>query len=165
MKIRIGYDDADTLITYPYAHNLSACAQPIRVRGWIGPGRVHWLLRCNLSSPRPRPWSGFPTMSHAIPLRLLQTLNSRRWNCNVCGRFRLFGRPNCMRLLERVRLSCPERTRRTREPSSPTTECPGSADQRRLVVHHDQVRLARRRRRPHAGFQRRAALPAHPVAG
>ena len=117
MKIRIGYDDADTLITYPYAHNLSACAQPIRVRGWIGPGRVHWLLRCNLSSPRPRPWSGFPTMSHAIPLRLLQTLNSRRWNCNVCGRFRLFGRPNCMRLLERVRLSCPERARRTREPS------------------------------------------------
>ena len=32
--MRIGYDDADTLITYPHAHNLSACAQPIRVRGW-----------------------------------------------------------------------------------------------------------------------------------
>lgn len=32
MKMRIGYDDADTLITYPRAHSLSACAQPIRVR-------------------------------------------------------------------------------------------------------------------------------------
>ena len=30
--MRIGYDDADTLITYPRAHNLSACAQPIRMR-------------------------------------------------------------------------------------------------------------------------------------
>ena len=29
--MRIGYEDADTLITYPRAHNLSACAQPIRV--------------------------------------------------------------------------------------------------------------------------------------
>ena len=38
--MRIGYEDADTLITYPRAHNLSACAQPIRVRGWIGPGCV-----------------------------------------------------------------------------------------------------------------------------
>ena len=38
--MRIGYEDADTLITYPRAHNLSACAQPIRVRGWIGPGHV-----------------------------------------------------------------------------------------------------------------------------
>ena len=128
-------------------------------------GRVHWLSRRNLSASRPRPWSGFPTMSHAIPLRLLQTLNSRRWNCNVCGRCRLFGQPNCMRLLERVRLSCPERARRTREPSPPETESPASGNQRRLVVHHDQARLARGRRRPHAGFQRRAALPAHPVAG
>ena len=40
MKIRIGYEDPDTLITYPRAHNLSACAQPIRVRGWVVPGRV-----------------------------------------------------------------------------------------------------------------------------
>ena len=38
--MRIGHDDADTLMTYPPAHNLSACEQPIRVRGWIGPGRV-----------------------------------------------------------------------------------------------------------------------------
>ena len=40
MTTRIGYDDADTLITYPRVHNLSACEQPIRVRGWVGPGRV-----------------------------------------------------------------------------------------------------------------------------
>ena len=30
--MRIGYEDPDTLITYPRAHNLSACAQPIRMR-------------------------------------------------------------------------------------------------------------------------------------
>ena len=28
---------------------------------------------------------GFPTMSHVIPLWLVQTLNLYRWNCNVCG--------------------------------------------------------------------------------
>ena len=29
--------------------------------------------------------SGSPTMSHVIPLWLVQTLNLHRWNCNVCG--------------------------------------------------------------------------------
>ena len=29
---RIGYEHPDTLITYPHAHNLSGCAQPIRIR-------------------------------------------------------------------------------------------------------------------------------------
>ena len=29
--------------------------------------------------------SGSPTMSHVIPLWLVQTLNLYRWNCNVCG--------------------------------------------------------------------------------
>ena len=29
--------------------------------------------------------SGSPTMSHVIPLWLIQTLNLHRWNCNVCG--------------------------------------------------------------------------------
>ena len=67
----------------------------------------------------------------------------------------------------RVMIRCIERARelRLRELSPPETERPGSGDQRRLVVHHDQARLARSRRRPHAGFQRSAALPAHPVAG
>ena len=42
MKIRIGYDDADTLITYPHAHNLSGCAQPIRVRRARPAGALGW---------------------------------------------------------------------------------------------------------------------------
>ena len=33
-----------------------------------------------LPGPRPR-----PAISHVIPLRLLQTMNWRRCNCNVCG--------------------------------------------------------------------------------
>ena len=32
MKIRIGNEDPDSLITYPDTHNLSGCAQPIRMR-------------------------------------------------------------------------------------------------------------------------------------
>ena len=44
--MRIGYDDADTLITYPHAHNLSACEQPIRVGGWVGLGACTWPSRC-----------------------------------------------------------------------------------------------------------------------
>ena len=39
--MRIGYEDADTLITYPHAHNLSACAQPIRIRGWADQELAH----------------------------------------------------------------------------------------------------------------------------
>ena len=35
--IRIGNEHPDSLVTYPDAHNLSACAQPIR----ISPGRGH----------------------------------------------------------------------------------------------------------------------------
>ena len=32
MNIWIGYEHLDRLITYPRVHNLSACAQPIRMR-------------------------------------------------------------------------------------------------------------------------------------
>ena len=32
MTMRIGYDDADRLISYPDAHNLSVKQQPIRAR-------------------------------------------------------------------------------------------------------------------------------------
>ena len=38
-------------------------------------------------------------MSHAIPPHVFQTLKSHRWNCNVFGRCRKFGYPNCMRVL------------------------------------------------------------------
>ena len=56
-------------------------------------GTAAWLS-CVLRSLRrpPHLWvlrlkyrSGSPTMSHVIPLRLFQILNSRRWNCNVFG--------------------------------------------------------------------------------
>lgn len=30
--MRIGYDDADSLLTYPYVNNLSVYGQPIRIR-------------------------------------------------------------------------------------------------------------------------------------
>ena len=33
----IGYDDPDRLITYPDAHNLSGCSQPIHMRSLIRP--------------------------------------------------------------------------------------------------------------------------------
>ena len=32
MTMRIGYDDADSLLTYPYVNNLSVYGQPIRIR-------------------------------------------------------------------------------------------------------------------------------------
>ena len=42
---------------------------------------------------------GSSEMSHAIPPHVFQTLKSHRWNCNVFGRCRKFGYPNCMRVL------------------------------------------------------------------
>ena len=42
---------------------------------------------------------GSSDMSHAIPPHVFQTLKSHRWNCNVFGRCRKFGYPNCMRVL------------------------------------------------------------------
>ena len=37
----------------------------------------------NVSSYNPRPLAPYSVNSHVIPLRLLQTLNLHRWNCNV----------------------------------------------------------------------------------
>ena len=37
-------------------------------------------------------------ISHVIPPRLFQTLNSDRWNCNVFGRYRKFAQLNYVRL-------------------------------------------------------------------
>ena len=42
---------------------------------------------------------GSSEMSHVIPRHVFQTLKSHRWNCNVFGRCRKFGYPNCMRVL------------------------------------------------------------------
>ncbi len=43
--------------------------------------------------------SGSPTMSHVIPLRLVQTLNLHRWNFNVCGLSRKMTELNYVRNL------------------------------------------------------------------
>ena len=53
--IRIGKQHPDSLITYPDAHNLSTCAQPIR----ISPGRGYGRER--------RAWRG--NVHHAPPVR------------------------------------------------------------------------------------------------
>ena len=37
-------------------------------------------------------------ISHVIPLRLFQILNSDHWNCNVFGRYRKFAQLNYVRL-------------------------------------------------------------------
>ena len=42
---------------------------------------------------------GSPTMSHVIPLRVFQTLKSRRWDCNVCGVSRKMTKLNYVRHL------------------------------------------------------------------
>ena len=42
----------------------------------------------HVSSYSPRPLAPYSVNSHVIPLRLLQTLNLRRWNCNVFPRSR-----------------------------------------------------------------------------
>ena len=55
-------------------------------------GGTSWCL-CGVSC------CGSSEMSHAIPPHVFQTLKSHRWNCNVFGRCRKFGYPNCMRVL------------------------------------------------------------------
>ena len=42
----------------------------------------------HVSSYNPRPLAPYSVNSHVIPLRLLQTLNLHRWNCNVFPRSR-----------------------------------------------------------------------------
>ena len=46
-----------------------------------------------------------PTMSHVIPLRLFQTLNLHRWNCNVLGSARKMTVGNYVRVLPGLPLS------------------------------------------------------------
>ena len=53
---------------------------------------LQWAL---LRQPIPH---GSPTMSHVIPLRVFQTLKSRRWDCNVCGVSRKMTKLNYVRL-------------------------------------------------------------------
>ena len=61
-----------------------------------------------------------PTMSHVIPLRLFQTLNSHRWNCNVLGSTRKMTAGNYVRLLfgQVLRSRC--------EPGGPTLVARGA---------------------------------------
>ena len=57
---------------------------------------------------------GSPTMSHVIPLRVFQTLKSRRWDCNVCGVSRKMTKLNYVRLWGRgLRASSSEPARQS----------------------------------------------------
>ena len=83
---RIGNEHADSLLTYPDAHNLSACAQPIRIvlRRSALQGRQHThRVSCTIRSgciaeesrfQSSRRWRGpAPLIPHAIRLRELST--------------------------------------------------------------------------------------------
>ncbi len=150
--MRIGYEHADSHITYPRKHNLSANVRVLECYGVKGQNvLVLWRLfgfvareshffrwSClprswgyrtlrvagrwrsaplafrpasfarrvgsklgqalpqhlwptpnqHVSSYNPRPLAPYSVNSHVIPLRLLQTLNLHRWNCNVFPRSR-----------------------------------------------------------------------------
>ena len=68
----------------------------------------------------PAPATHSSPISHVIPLRLLQTLNSHRWNCNVLGSTRKMTAGNYVRLLfgQVLRSRC--------EPCGPTLEARGA---------------------------------------
>ena len=83
-----------------------------------------------IGRPRPLPGHDTPNAAHntytlkceepVIPLRLLQTLNSHRWNCNVLGSTRKMTAGNYVRLLfgQVLRSRC--------EPCGPTLEARGA---------------------------------------
>ena len=62
------------------------------VVGMCGAGLVH--LSCGPRGPQPL---GPLSISHVIPSRLFQILNSQRWNCNVLGRSRKMTAGNYVR--------------------------------------------------------------------
>ena len=87
IRIRIGNEHLDSLITYPDAHNLSGCAQPIRISSTQGPPPAsrHKLARSTRTHATPyrppeqtagirefsslaRPQGPTTQMSHAIRL-------------------------------------------------------------------------------------------------
>ena len=76
-----------------HPHFVRCCAsKPARaLRSLRRPPHL-WVLRLKYRS-------GSPTMSHVIPLRLVQVLNSCRWNCNVFGWSRKMTEGNYVRNL------------------------------------------------------------------
>ena len=66
--------------------------EPMVRRVGSKPGQVH--LSCSPRVPQPL---GPLSISHVIPSRLFQTLNSQRWNCNVLGRSRKMTAGNYVR--------------------------------------------------------------------
>ena len=94
--IRIGYAHPDRLLGYPDVRYLSGCSLPIRM--WWHPWGLGSLFSDGSAFGLVAKWC-YSTMwdatghvgafkasspiSHVIPLRLLHTLNLRRWNCNV----------------------------------------------------------------------------------
>ena len=64
----------------------------------IAAAHVH-RSRAPQSGPAGLVMTGYSTMSHVIPVRVFQTLKSRRWNCNVLREFRKLTDVNYVRLL------------------------------------------------------------------
>ena len=63
----------------------ASCARSGRSRGPPWPCRHPPAPRPGLAPRSPARPRHLPSISHVIPLRLVQTLNVRRWNCNVFG--------------------------------------------------------------------------------
>ena len=63
----------------------ASCARSGRSRGPPWPCRHPPAPRPGLAPRSPARPRHRPSISHVIPLRLVQTLNVRRWNCNVFG--------------------------------------------------------------------------------
>ena len=68
----IGYDDLDRLITYPDAHNLSGCSQPIHMRSLIHPTwpilAVVTRRACGLATTPPQVTPLLPPIGEIAPL-------------------------------------------------------------------------------------------------
>ena len=80
-------------------------------------------------------------MSHAIPPHVFQTLKSHRWNCNVFGRCRKFGYPNCMRVLVD---EAPKVNSCVRSSSHDTVHDPRDASTTTPTPHNAKSRFKRR---------------------
>ena len=77
-----------------HAPSLASCSRT----GVMFPNWCHALAWACVGCENGR-GHGSPTMSHVIPLRLLQTLTLHRWNCNVLSSARKMTAGNYVRLL------------------------------------------------------------------
>ena len=145
----IGYEDTDRKISYPYAHNLSVCVQPIRMRttyprvaeegdndgygvGTLYPGRAP---------------SRYARLS--MDLTLQCAAGPDRWQptCEPSKELRRWGGPKCAAITPRPNPCEPpsQPSATTGVPSPPaTTSTPGHQLDRRLLQPPPQPHQPRR---------------------